>query len=172
MLTHFGASQQQHTFELAVSLLSKQLCQLTWKLLFVLRYVATHCRLCQDQPSLCTHCSSSCQIAALPCSRSPVLHLASRLLASASKATRAYSIRANDALNPSAINNGDDWTPHACKVAPPPSTVSGNTPPSMNQLTAKKTTTLPPSSVSANLSSLMAQFLLRSLRYAASQQWS
>ena len=45
MLTHFGASQQQHTFELAVSLLSKQLCQPTWKLLFVLHYIATHSRL-------------------------------------------------------------------------------------------------------------------------------
>ena len=49
--------------------------------------------------------------------------------------------------------------PHARKVAPPPSTVSGNTPPSTNQLTAKNTTTLPPAAPQAKLSSSITQFL-------------
>ena len=43
-------------------------------------------------------------------------------------------------------------------VAPPPLTLSGNTPPSMNQLTATNTT-LPSAALQAQLSSLMAQFL-------------
>ena len=61
-----------------------------------------------------------------------------------------------DAVNPSTINNGDNVS--RSQVAPLPSTLSGNTPPSMNQLTATNTT-LPPAALQAQLSSLMAQLL-------------
>ena len=53
-----------------------------------------------------------------------------------------------DAVNPSTINNGDDVS--RSQVAPPPSTFSGNTPPSTNQLTATNTT-LPPAALQAQL---------------------
>ena len=168
MLTHFGASQQQHTFELAASLLSKQLCQPTWKLLFVLHYVATLCRLCRDlttprpafivHPPLIVHCTTPADCRTLmvvPLNSWPALQPKPCLYTSPLATCPAHlklpepSIRANDALNPSTMNNGDDQKPHARKVASPPSTVSGNTPPSTNQLTAKNTTTLPPSSASS-----------------------
>ena len=64
--------------------------------------------------------------------------------------------RLYDAVNSSTINNGDDVS--RLQVAPPPSTLSKNTPPSINQLTATNTT-LPPAVLQAQLSSLMAQFL-------------
>ena len=83
------------------------------------------------------------------------LHLASRhLVTSGPKATMAK--RLYDAVNPSAINNGDNVS--RSQFVPPPSTFSGNTPPSTNQLTAMNTT-LPPAALQAQLSSLMAQFL-------------
>ena len=83
------------------------------------------------------------------------LHLASRhLVTSGPKATMAK--RLYDAVNPSTINNGDNVS--RSQVAPPPSTFSGNTSPSTNQLTATNTT-LPPAALQAQLSSLMAQFL-------------
>ena len=83
------------------------------------------------------------------------LHLASRhLVTSGPKATMAK--RLYDAVNPSTINNGDNVS--RSQVVSPPSTFSGDTPPSTNQLTATNTT-LPPAALQAQLSSLMAQFL-------------
>ena len=83
------------------------------------------------------------------------LHLASHhLVTSGPKATMAKHLY--DAVNPSTINKGDNVS--HLQVAPPPSTFSGNAPPSMNQLTAMNTT-LPPAALQAQLSSLMAQFL-------------
>ena len=80
------------------------------------------------------------------------LHLPScHLVTSGTKATMAKCLY--NAVNPSTINNGDDVS--RSQVAPPPLTLSGNTPPSTNQLTATNTT-LPPA---AQLSSSMAQFL-------------
>ena len=58
--------------------------------------------------------------------------------------------------NQSTINNGDNSSPS--QVAPPPSTLTGNTPPSINQLTTTNTTLLP-TALQAKLLSLIAQFL-------------
>ena len=83
------------------------------------------------------------------------LHLAScHLVTSGPKATMAKCLY--NAVNPSIINNGDNVS--RLQVVPPPSTFSGNTPPSTNQLTATNTT-LPPAALQAQRSSLMAQFL-------------
>ena len=83
------------------------------------------------------------------------LNLASRhLVTSGPKATMAK--RLYNAVNQSAINNGNNVS--RLQFAPPPSTFSGNTPPSTNQLNATNTT-LPPAALQAQLSSLMAQFL-------------
>ena len=73
------------------------------------------------------------------------LHLTSHhLLTSRPKATICMTKRQCDAVNPSTINNSDDVS--RLQVAPPPSTLSGNTPPSTNQLTAMNTT-LPPAAL-------------------------
>ena len=78
------------------------------------------------------------------------LHLASRhLVTSGSKATMAK--RLYDALNSSATDSND------ASRAPPPATLSANTPPSTNQPTTASAVF--PSALQAQLSSLMAQFL-------------
>ena len=79
------------------------------------------------------------------------LHLASRhLVTSGSKATMAK--RLYDALNPSATDSNDA---SRSQVAPPPATLSANTPPSTNQ----PTSAVFPPALQAQLSSLIAQFL-------------
>ena len=112
------------------------------------------CSLSTNTPPADVNGCSIEQLARLP-AKVLRLHLASRhLVTSGPKATMAK--RLYNAMNPSTINNGDDVS--RSLVAPPPSTLSGNTPPSTNQLTAMNTT-LPPAALQAQLSSLMAQFL-------------
>ena len=94
------------------------------------------------------------------------LHLAyHHLVTSRPKATMAKCLY--DAVNPSIINNGQDFS--CSQFTPPPSTLSGNTPPSMNQLTATNTT-LPPAALQVQLSSLMAKLLQYAMPPASQHQ--
>ena len=113
----------------------------------VFRFVpktSRHCRSSSVAPPANINDCSAGQLARLPAGVLR-LHLASRhLVTSGSKATMVKHL--HDALNPSAT---DSNVTSQLQVAPPSSTLSGNNPPSTNQLTTASAACVPTGAPSA-----------------------